>query len=566
MGLLLFRPLAGRLGLLSVLFAGVGAAAAVVPADVVMTNIPGVRGFPEATEPQVVRFACADGPSPLFAFFKKSGLRFDSSLLRPLVGYEACHIHYEPTAPGFRASPEDRPVKTLYGMLDPMSFLVDRKPTGDSLDVFKQILAGLPPDVDMVFTVPGGFPSEELRRSASRHLSGFSSRFRLRRSESTDFHPWMQDQMKAGEVDGRLRVLSPRRLFEGRSDDGERFKPLIDELWEEGFSRSKLSWDGGDLLFVLDPKDRSQTILIHGGAAQSYWGAGLTDDEYSWVLRTEFGADRALNLSSIGPHVDLLVAFLPADGIALVSDPVRENAGILREAVKRLAVIYGANAPPALAELASFVESWDGDLAAHEKSLRRAIDALRGRLPLIEWTPDPAFARELDAFVATHCPDKPDDCFSGPGKWNMFREDPDLLRRLADGAVNTDDGNLLAPKLLGLIEGQLPSAGRWEKKRLDAAAKTLARMGFRVVRAPHLIAPSLADVWPGVSYVNMLAVGRTLFAPTFGLGQSEENLLRELERQIGGEYHVVGAPASFTVTINGGVHCVVGIVRETGAP
>src|SRR5262249_587713 len=147
---------------------------------------------------------------------------------------------------------------------------------------------------------------------------------------------WPQDYLKSGSSKGERKILLPYRLYEGKRDYGELYEPLLDGLNEQRFVRSKLSWEGGDLQFVLDPKNPRKTILFYGQSGRAYWGQGLTAEEYAYVLKLEFGADSAVDLSDFVSHADYLVSFIPRENIALVSEPLRDNYSVAGTAVERL--------------------------------------------------------------------------------------------------------------------------------------------------------------------------------------------------------------------------------------
>src|SRR5262249_54701179 len=131
------------------------------------------------------------------------------------------------------------------------------------------------------------------------------------RNSHTDADNWPQDYLKSGSSKGERKILLPHRLYEGNRDYGELYEPLLDGLNEQRFVRSKLSWEGGDLQFVLDPKNPRKTILFYGKSGRAYWGQALTTEEYAYVLKLEFGADYAVDLSDFVSHADYLVSFIP---------------------------------------------------------------------------------------------------------------------------------------------------------------------------------------------------------------------------------------------------------------
>ena len=76
-------------------------------------------------------------------------------------------------------------------------------------------------------------------------------------------------------------------------------------------------------------------MLVYRDAARGYGGEHLDDDEYEYVLKREFGADSAIDLSEIVPHVDYFVSFLPAARTALVAQPLIGSREVAHAAASR---------------------------------------------------------------------------------------------------------------------------------------------------------------------------------------------------------------------------------------
>ena len=303
---------------------GLAAASAAPAAGVQLLLIDGVREFPEATEVGAIRFACGQDEDRLRSFFAERRALFRDSLVRKRGGYEACHVYYEPTVPGFRALPDNRPITGLVSGVDPASLVGGRKAIGDSLDVAREVLRQIGRPLDVTFSLTREFDRSYWPQGMKRAFPDSIHRFGLIQSEAQNTHPWGQDFVKAGEVNGELRVLTPRRLFEGRGEDGDLFRPLLEAMKDGPYARSKLSWEGGDLQVIADPQDPSRIILFHGGSSNEYWGSQLEPEESSYVLQVELGADLAIDLA-VGPHTDYIVAFLPEERTVLVAEPVRNE-------------------------------------------------------------------------------------------------------------------------------------------------------------------------------------------------------------------------------------------------
>jgi len=533
-------------------------------AAVRLRGLKDLNRFPDAVAPDAIRAACADTSEELHALFRARGLRLEPGLIQTVAG-ELCHIFYEPTVPGFRASPDDDPIEELHVSVDPLSFVVRRKPIGDSLDQAKMVLGRLPRPAKVRLTVSGGFSASELDAAREFHFAGSSHEILVRPLGGDAAHPWAQDHFKSGSSPSGARVLVPRRLFEGRRQDGPLFQPMLDQMDGAGYVRSKLSWEGGDLQFVRRPSDPSKLILFFGRAAIDYWGGALTREEFAWVLRTEFGADESFDLSGFGPHADFLVAFLPRAGTVLLAEPVGADPDLVRAAALALRDVFGKRAPPTLRRLAAFLADWDGAEFDDPNRVLTVLELLERELPSLEPAIDPSLAAALDEYEREHCPSDPDGCFLNEGKIRMQAVDPELLRSASDASANYALEQAITPKLIELIRSHLPGASAWRADDFAATAERLEELGFRVIRVPYLTTPTRKDGWAGVSYVNSLLVEQRLFVPLLGLGEYEERVLAQLRLRLTRDYEVIGVPARSGLVHNGGVHCVFGIVRRVGS-
>ena len=536
---------------------------ATIPNGVRLVPIEGVREFPEATEPRAIQYACSSDRDLLTAFFSQRGLRFEPQLVRRRQKDPFCHIYYEPTVRGFRASPEDGTVSDLFAAVDPISFVVKRKPTGDSLDVIKAVLKGLPQPIDVTISSPQQFEAEYWPGALEHHFPNTRHRITILRSEAHTTHPWAQDYVKAGVSNGKRVILTPRRLFEGRSADGDTFRPLLDAFRDGPFARSKLSWEGGDLQFAAHPKDPQRLLLFYGASAKTYWGQELDHRDYEHVLRSEFGADDAVDLARLGPHADYLVTVLPADKVALIAWPVLEDYSLASAAANELVRLFGRRTPSQLQQVARIFAGPRNTTIEDPASVLRLTAALRQTLPDVPGEQDEQLSADQIAYVSKNCPADPVACFSGEGGRKLLREDPELWRRSADATADQEEELSLAPILLALIESQLPGAATFNLDHIAAKEKELRQLGFRVIRVPHLLAE--ADDWPGVSYINHLRIGRTLFVPALGLPAVEERIFADLRRNLGPGYDVVPIAARSSLLNNGGTHCVFGIVPQMSA-
>ena len=549
--------LVARLALLGVLAWGLIHAEA---PDVEILPLEGVREFPEATVPLAIQRACAADQVALEAYFAERGLRFEEKLVRKRRGYRACHLYFEPTLPGFRAAHDDQRITGLIGSVDSASFIGRRQPVGDSLDVLKAIAPQLGRPIGLELVVNQDFDPSHRAGALREHFGEMAEEIGVIDTALPIAHPWAQDFVKAGAADGRLVLLAPHRLFEGRGTDGEESRPLLDSLVDERFVRSKLSWEGGDIQFARDPRDSSRTILFHGGSAREYWGRDLTPEEFSYVLRVEFGADESVDLSSIGPHADYLVGFLPGSGTAVVAKPVRRDLALAADTLAELARFFGERTPPRATRLELSLRANPYPASEEAAAYLEELQHVRADLLALGPDVDPDLNRRLDAYIRQYCADDPDSCFDREGRRRMLDRDPELLSAALDGGARLEAAQSLSVKLLDLVEAQLLFEPDPNESKLNAKAREIERLGFRVIRAPALF-PATFDVWVGASYVNALAFDRKLFVPALGLGASEDRLFEALQKEVGEDYEVVPAPARDAMLVNGGVHCVFGIVR-----
>ena len=444
-------------------------------------------------------------------------------------------------------------------------FLARRaEPFGDSLDISKALVPRLPRSVKITLGTRWELTPRWYEEAVAFHYGDRADRIDWRQSRVSSLsHPWTQDYLKSGRVGDEPRILVTRRLFEGRREDGESFRPMLDALREERFVRSNLSWEGGDLQFVRHPRDPEKLVLLFGDAAKGYWGEDLSPEEYAYVLRREFGADLSVDLSGLAPHVDYLVGFLPADDIALVARPISGNRELAEAAAATLEERFEGKPPATLAELRLHLarpDALSGGRRQVEKLLKRAKEEAREGWPKVE---TPRLAGRMGRHIAARCPGSPQDCFAEAALEEFLRSDLPLLRDWAGASLRARTESAMDLRLLSVVESQLARKPPATQERIEAVVRTLEELGFRVVRVPRFGGDRELKVpWSGISYVNGLLVDRTLFVPRFGLGEVEQRIFEELDRALPPEYEVIPVYARHMLLNNGGVHCSVAIVRN----
>lgn len=526
-------------------------------AAVELVELPPSTEFADAAESGALAFACSPSPEELAPFFANRRLTFEAALVRIRNGL-ACHVFYEPTLQGFRTSRDNETLEGLYSSISPYSFLANSEIPGDSLEIVKEVLSRLSRPLEVRLTVSGGFSQSLWEPAAIRHFGGLPHRFTFFQSVDAVSHPWAQDHIKAGQLNGVPRVLMPRRLYEEDADSGVQTESLLKSLEAQGFVRSKLSWNGGALQLVADPRDASKTILVAGGASR-YWGRELNAAEYGYVLRQEFGADEFLDLGDAGPPADDLVMFLPDDNSVLVSQMMRGDSDVARAAAFQLLETFSdASPPPAVRRLASILAEWEQDLRGSSTLLSEMIDAAERAVETAASGNDPELDTLLEAYVSRHCPGSPAACFDLAHEGELLETDPELLRRSSSHAAVNLLRSRLRAMLLGIIRQQTRRDSWPEELAVDRAAAQLASWGFHVVRVPYLRGGNR----PSVSYANALLIDKKLFLPTLGLRRYEERTFSQLRRDLQGRYQVIPVDARTALTRGGGVHRAFAIFRQ----
>ena len=228
------------------------------------------------------------------------------------------------------------------------------------------------------------------------------------------------------------------------------------------------------------------------------------------------------------------------------------------EALERL---YEPEVPALVRSLVHRLVNASGqELTENAVITHQLIVQLHKMLPLLSEPDDPELRAALEAQIERQCPDNPDSCFSPEGEQAMFRSAPELSRRLANAAADQVLRSLIAPRLLQLIESQLPGGEAVNRHAMDSKALEIEGLGFKVVRVPYLVSLDPNSGWTGVSYVNSLVTDGMIFVPTFGLGKFEDQLLADLAKKLPA-YRLIPVDSRYNISYNGGVHCTFGIVR-----
>ncbi len=520
------------------------------------------KEYPQASQPGALAFACAPEKLLLQTFFINSKLPFDPDLVRDIEELK-CHIYFEPTLRGFRADPDDLPVSELFFDIDTLSYLSRRSArVGDSLDIAKTILANVSRPLTVHLGVEKVHKGKWYDLARDCHFPGSVHRILHRESRSSISNPWVQDYLKSGRVGDQPKILVTRYTYEGDADIGNAFQPLLSSFSDERYVRSKLSWEGGDLQFVRSPKDPGKLILLFGLSGIRYLNPIVTNEEFAYLLKLEFGADIMVDFSDLLSHVDYFVTFVPKANIALVSEPVLGNYELARDAIERLKTRFPFARTWNDLSLSRISNFSSEEFRKDKDRIHRALGDAKGT----EWPArkDPVLADRLARYIKTRCPDQPVECMSLKGTNTMLEEDIPLLADWITDGLNVL-GNRLAPgRLLYLVESQLPGFKTNRRIRVDAKIAVLRKLGFQVIRAPRIVGNADRSVpWTGISYVNSLLVDNLLFVPQYGLGPSENALIEVLQSRLPAPYRIVPVFAQRSLLLNGGIHCSVAVVRKS---
>lgn len=200
---------------------------------------------------------------------------------------------------------------------------------GGAMDVFRD-LARLCPDAEIVAGVEqkhlAGVEREARALAASRGAP-------ITLVESPlPLAQWAQDNAKPGFVDqGGARALvwiAPR--YASRGEAGSTFVAgenlALEGLAESGRTvlASRLLFQGGDLMAVLDPRTGTRSLLVGEAEIARNRSLGLARDEVLAAFRGEFGVAGSIVLPAVSFHVDLEVSVRagPAGLVACVLDTV----------------------------------------------------------------------------------------------------------------------------------------------------------------------------------------------------------------------------------------------------
>ncbi len=519
------------------------------------------NAYSDSAAPDSIQYACSKDLQILISYFEAQNAIFQETLFRKQRN-SVCHVWYQPSVMDYRAHAESDPIDEIVFTVDSRTFFMPPEYSlGNSLDIAKAVASR--PYKSRVLRLRTKL---ELGQAAQKsavlsHFGTESARVVVEGQPISDASVWTQDFMKSGTAGSQNVVLIPRHSFEGDQANGPKLDPLLTSMERPRWIRSKLSWDGGDLMLARDPNQLSKLILFYGDAAKNYWGSGLSTEEYGYVLMREFGADEAVYAGDIASHLDYALNFLPDGQTAVIAAPVTGKFALSRKALAMLTENHGNL--PVLQELQRLHAAPDAMVLAAREPIRELLEEAIAAYP--DW-PRPIDLKALEdvsRYVSRFCPDDHTECTGTEGMEALLARDSSLARRWVTAASAALAGEHLPKALLGIVASQIAQPDQTRAQRLTKLKQTLLTRGFGVVDAPVIGGGRISQVrWAGISYVNFVALGQELLTPVFGLGEPELELLKRFQRGLPGANRVVAVYARAALSQNGGVHCVLGTRRS----
>lgn len=537
------------------------------------------KEYVDTAEDGALKLACFSSESELEKFFLKQEAPFQKRLVRR-VSEKFCHIYYEPTLPGFKASSESGKVTGLVFNFQSLPFLIrsDRN-HGDAIAIARAVLRKIPRSLDVVISIPKDYTEDLYKQSLEFHFGSTKHNFELQES---GLRPntaesllaggsWPQDYLKPGHANGERKTLVARKFYENGEGVQDSFK-------DSQFVRSKLSFQGGDL-FIVDHPKTGQRILLHGNAARDLWGKNLSSDEAGYILMREFGADNAIDFSGVTAHLDYLVSFIPQHRIAILSIPQAGNRRVACSALKSLLDYIGhsAHAPIETRRLNEMLCSRGltlddtkvkDQLAKQKAELEANNDVWKGEhsernsASLKELT-ERKVAEAANSILKELSPQRLEsftqDLFSKKSLEAMIRSrDKFALEYVDTGLLYNQIHNRLFDSYQAILEGQFEPGEEKNVATVQTYKQRLIEMGYQIVEVPLIS----QGKWSGLSLTNSLLIDDQLFVPVYGLDVETDHIAALQEKIKHTGIKVVGVPATRSIESNGGVHCQVAIIRD----
>lgn len=535
-----------RLFFILVLFSPAARAADVEIFDI--TALP----WPSSADGVFAQHICATQHSQIRKHLQDSGHPYSPSLIIH-KNQKFCHIVYEPSQPGFRAKADIGNFQTLVMSVDSASFFIGRKRAwGDSYDVWKSLEKIIPsvPKTLIVQNFGLTMPAQHT---------------------SLDSEPiaWTQDYIVSGSTPTEAHfVLFPFKLFENQADFGPRFAPMLEELprkFQFPGARSKIAWEGGDLVVLQRPGSR-RTILVYGHTFAKYWAEELEQKELEFILQREFGTDEIINGQYLSNHVDYTV--MPVNGnTLLLAKPFVGDKEFFCDVTQAALRDYRTNlkiTPPLFKRLQEAACAPATSMTEVSTLFARALKEFEDHRA--EWIRNhqlEPFHSLITRVLSIACPKnlKSEECAKDligttPPLLATSRYEPQFAEVIMNSSIDGNSNTSRFENYYALLEGQLLNMDRY-LLRYNSFRDKLRSLGFHFIEVPR---PYHKSGWAGISYNNALIVDRQIFMPSFGLHRYERQLTTRLKNDFP-EFSFTMVPAQNLIHWGGGLHCSVKAIR-----
>ncbi len=367
---------------------------------------------------------------------------------------------------------------------------------------------------------------------------------------------WAQDNGKAGWItDGEnaaqhtaLATLTPR--YASRREDGSMYiateSAVMDRFAEAGHTvtRSRLLFQGGNMLAITDPKTGRRMLLIGEAEVYRNTALGLTQDQAVDAIASEFDVDEVLVLPAASFHLDYAMTVRTIDGklVAFVNDEIAAAKMIVATAAKPLLDmgVIDTNQYNHVVEwlktghVGEAIDLLDGELASRFSSERRISEAA------------------THAFSAT-----PTD--SGVGNIQLFFVAMDVLR--AD-TIRTDSARADSEQSNTTRETRKDDRftaaylRAMHRSRVDTTAlhNRLMSAGFTIVRIP-----SMSQGDRGMNYLNGIHDAQRYFMPARGglFGDLDVEARDAFQKACGTNVSILPILSAESQRRGGAIHCSV---------
>jgi len=231
-----------------------------------------------------VQKACAVGFRNMKAFFDANGLPFDPAVVSSHKGLY-CHLYYEPTIKGFRASATQDPVQAV---------LFDAAANA-AISWAKAQFESARRSVPLTPVPPSAVADADWQ---SAFLDGWA-----------DEHP---------------------TLLHAKTDEPTHATDLLPARVQT----SRLPWDARDFVVIRPSGGAGRTMLLYGDRLRDKWH-GLREEERAYLLRVEFGVDAALHLATGNLELSEVLIVDQAGALSLAQARPSHDASHLRHQLEK---------------------------------------------------------------------------------------------------------------------------------------------------------------------------------------------------------------------------------------